>query len=824
MLVLPRIFPEGIRIPELFLGTNVVHLPTVKCHIYTTTTGAMKNAFGGLLATRRHYTHTFIHETLVDLLTIQKEIHTGLFAVMDGTTAGVGPGAAHHGAGAQGRDARGGRPGRHRRRGGEADGLRPDVDPLPAAGPRPRPRGRRPARHRGRRAAGDRGRELGLLGRRQPRQPGRRPALVRPLQGAAEAALPHAAGVPVRGRLVPLPRLPVVPGLRQEAGLASSCAPRRGAPCSRATWPGRRPPGSMAAAEPVPGPAPTAWRWRAGVVALFVAALGVRLLGIDWDQGAMFHPDERRIAEAVLEMSFSPLQLDPHFFAYGSLPLVLTRAACSLGGLLSPWFLTFGGVVLTGRALSALWGALTVVLAASLGRRLGGERAGLLAGGLLAMAVLHVQNSHFATVDVPLACLATAALLLAVRVLDGGGPGRLALAGLVVGFALATKVSAAPLLLPLGLAPLLRWGQERRWARAVAWAALAGVERGGRLPPRRAVRAAVLACLPPRGRRAGRHGAPRRLGAVHDAVRRHDPRRVRARAAGAVGARPTARAGRARRRRRGRGAGPPRRPGRVAAARLRGSAVRGDRVVSGALPALPAAAVPVTRRVGRGVARRPGVAREGRPRRPGRRPRRHCALPRGLLSHLHEGAHRRGGVALVCGPCARAGLGAVPALGRGVPAPVPRPATGGVGPPVPVLRRRHPREGRLPHRGAGPPGLDRPADEAALRGRAPGARALPVHRQLLPGAVRRRPGVRAGVRGDVAAGPGGASSCRTSWPTSRSPSTTTPRCSSSQGARGSMRETLEARIRGGLPSRPLSLPDVLRAGPGRTPAGARAAA
>lgn len=92
MLALPRIFPHGIRIPEYFVGTNIVHLPTVKCHIYTTTTGAMKNAFGGLLATRRHYTHTWIHETLVDLLTIQKEIHPGLFAVMDGTTAGNGPG------------------------------------------------------------------------------------------------------------------------------------------------------------------------------------------------------------------------------------------------------------------------------------------------------------------------------------------------------------------------------------------------------------------------------------------------------------------------------------------------------------------------------------------------------------------------------------------------------------------------------------------------------------------------------------------------------------------------------------------------------------
>ncbi len=92
MLVLHKIFPDGITVPDYFFGKNIVHLPTVKCHIYTTTTGAMKNAFGGLLNTKRHYTHSWIHQTLVDLLAIQKEIHRGIFAVMDGTTAGNGPG------------------------------------------------------------------------------------------------------------------------------------------------------------------------------------------------------------------------------------------------------------------------------------------------------------------------------------------------------------------------------------------------------------------------------------------------------------------------------------------------------------------------------------------------------------------------------------------------------------------------------------------------------------------------------------------------------------------------------------------------------------
>jgi uncharacterized protein (DUF362 family) len=92
MRVLGDIFHDGMRIPEYFVGKNIIHLPTVKCHIYTGTTGAMKNAFGGLLTSRRHYTHSVIHETLNDLLDIQNEIHSGIFTVMDGTVAGNGPG------------------------------------------------------------------------------------------------------------------------------------------------------------------------------------------------------------------------------------------------------------------------------------------------------------------------------------------------------------------------------------------------------------------------------------------------------------------------------------------------------------------------------------------------------------------------------------------------------------------------------------------------------------------------------------------------------------------------------------------------------------
>lgn len=92
LLVLDKVYPNGIFIPKALVGMNIIHLPTVKTHVFTVITGAMKNAFGGLLHRNRHWTHSVIHDTLVDLLTIQQDIHPGIFALMDGTFAGDGPG------------------------------------------------------------------------------------------------------------------------------------------------------------------------------------------------------------------------------------------------------------------------------------------------------------------------------------------------------------------------------------------------------------------------------------------------------------------------------------------------------------------------------------------------------------------------------------------------------------------------------------------------------------------------------------------------------------------------------------------------------------
>ena len=92
LLKLNHIFPEGIEIPKIYPGRQIVHFPTVKTHGHSITTGAIKNAFGGLLKEVRHYAHKYIHEVMVDLVMMQKEIHPSVFAVMDGTVAGDGAG------------------------------------------------------------------------------------------------------------------------------------------------------------------------------------------------------------------------------------------------------------------------------------------------------------------------------------------------------------------------------------------------------------------------------------------------------------------------------------------------------------------------------------------------------------------------------------------------------------------------------------------------------------------------------------------------------------------------------------------------------------
>ena len=81
LLKLNHIFPDGIEVPAIYPGKQIVHLPTVKTHGHAVTTGAVKNAFGGLLKEVRHYAHKYMHEVLVDLLYMERELQTNDYSL-----------------------------------------------------------------------------------------------------------------------------------------------------------------------------------------------------------------------------------------------------------------------------------------------------------------------------------------------------------------------------------------------------------------------------------------------------------------------------------------------------------------------------------------------------------------------------------------------------------------------------------------------------------------------------------------------------------------------------------------------------------------------
>jgi len=205
------------------------------------------------------------------------------------------------------------------------------------------------------------------------------------------------------------------------------------------------------------------WPVRITLVLILALALFLRLYGLDWDRGFLFHPDERQILVVADGLSFpwppdwslllSPKSpWNPKFFAYGSLPIYLLRACASLAGRFDPNLASIQSIHLVGRALSVLFDVGTVFLIYHLGRKLYNELTGLLAAALVTLTVLHIQLAHFFTVDSLLAFFVVLTVLLAVDLARKPSLGRGLLVGIAWGMALATKVSAAPLLAVVALA------------------------------------------------------------------------------------------------------------------------------------------------------------------------------------------------------------------------------------------------------------------------------------------------------------------------------------------------------------------------------------
>ena len=205
----------------------------------------------------------------------------------------------------------------------------------------------------------------------------------------------------------------------------------------------------------------------AALVLIVGVALGLRLYGLNWDEGYDWtpHPDERAILMKVHEISPPDLgdlgqifdaeesPWNPRWFNYGSFPLYLLKSV-QVGYSALPGE-ELVDLRLAGRTISALADAATVLLVYLLGSRMYGRREGLLASGLLALAVLHIQLSHFYAVDTQLALFAIVALYFMYCVSRDGRLRDSVLAGAFIGLGLATKASLAPIYVAFVMAHLL---------------------------------------------------------------------------------------------------------------------------------------------------------------------------------------------------------------------------------------------------------------------------------------------------------------------------------------------------------------------------------
>jgi 4-amino-4-deoxy-L-arabinose transferase-like glycosyltransferase len=127
------------------------------------------------------------------------------------------------------------------------------------------------------------------------------------------------------------------------------------------------------------------------------------------------------------------------------------------------------------RFLSAAAGVASVWLLFRIGARLFGRPTAFVAAACLALAFLHVRDSHFGVTDIPMTCMVLVGFLAIVRLSESGSRGDLVAAGLLTGLAVATKYNAALLVLPACFAILndpLRRPIRIRLGRAVAFAVI----------------------------------------------------------------------------------------------------------------------------------------------------------------------------------------------------------------------------------------------------------------------------------------------------------------------------------------------------------------
>lgn len=193
---------------------------------------------------------------------------------------------------------------------------------------------------------------------------------------------------------------------------------------------------------------------------VIVLAIGFRLYGMNWDQGEHYHPDERAIVMTVSTLTF-PDGLNPKFFAYGSLPFYLLKFVGFILAKLDPTIVDYAHSNLLGRILSALFDVGTLGMIYLIGRLLFNRTMGIISAYAYATSTLAIQLSHFFAVDTLLTFFSTSTIYFVLRFQKNPTATHLSMVAVSVAMALATKISAIILFVPIAISLYL--SIQRNW-------------------------------------------------------------------------------------------------------------------------------------------------------------------------------------------------------------------------------------------------------------------------------------------------------------------------------------------------------------------------
>jgi 4-amino-4-deoxy-L-arabinose transferase-like glycosyltransferase len=198
------------------------------------------------------------------------------------------------------------------------------------------------------------------------------------------------------------------------------------------------------------------------LLAVVIAAAALRIWGIGYGlSNTLTHPDEGAVFSVALR--FFGRNLNPAFFDWPSLFMYAVAAAFVVYfniGRMVGWFGREASFIATAtthpapllliaRALSAAAGIATVGITYRVGVHLFDRMTALVAALFLAVAALHVRESHLGLTDVSATSLLMASFLYIVRYWRSGLRRDALLAALLGGLAASTKYNAVIVTVPL---------------------------------------------------------------------------------------------------------------------------------------------------------------------------------------------------------------------------------------------------------------------------------------------------------------------------------------------------------------------------------------